>query len=100
MDESALRLDGNACAGLLCEIFTHDMTAARAACGGCGAVGPIGEQHLYGYPDGPGAVLRCHRCESVLLVITTTETRHRLGAQGMAWIDMQVDPSPQRGGGS
>jgi len=97
MDESGLRLDGNACAGLLREIFTQDVTAARAACGGCGAVGQIGEQHLYGYPDGPGAVLRCSRCESVLLVITSTETRHRLVAQGMAWIDL--DPSPQRGGG-
>src|SRR5438034_11210381 len=59
MDESSLRLDGNACAGLLREIFTEDVTAASAACASCGAVAQLGGQHLYGYPDGPGAVLRC-----------------------------------------
>jgi hypothetical protein len=97
MDESSLRLDGNACAGLLREIFTRDLTAASGACASCGAVSQIGGQHLYGYPEGPGAVLRCSSCESVLLVITSTERRWRLGTQGLAWIDISLD-DPTGGG--
>ena len=85
MDESELRLDGNACAGLLREIFVHDMTAARGACSSCGAVGYIGAQHLYDYPHGPGAVLRCSSCESLLMVVVRTGTRYRLGTQGFFW---------------
>ena len=30
MDETTLRLDGNACAGLLREVFANDLTAAPA----------------------------------------------------------------------
>jgi hypothetical protein len=90
MDESRPRLDGNAFAGLLREIFTEDLTAARGACAGCGAVARIGDQHLYEYPDGPGAVLRCRSCESVLMVIVSRERRYRIGAQGLVWIDMAV----------
>ena len=40
MDEH--RLDGNAAAGLLAEVFTFDITTARAACTGCGATGEVG----------------------------------------------------------
>jgi hypothetical protein len=88
MDETQLRLDGNAWAGLLHEIFVHDLTAARGACGSCGAVGEIGAQHLYDYPHGPGAVLRCSTCESVLMVLVRTGSRYRLGSQGLAWMEI------------
>jgi hypothetical protein len=32
-----LRLDGNAAAGLLSEVFTHEATAAAVRCASCGA---------------------------------------------------------------
>jgi Family of unknown function (DUF6510) len=89
MDETQLRLDGNASAGILREIFVHDMTGARGACANCGAVGNIGAQHLYDYPDGPGAVLRCSSCEYLLMVLVQAGTRYRLGAQGLAWIEIE-----------
>ena len=38
----ALRLDGNAAAGILSELFIPDLTSARATCAGCGAVRPVG----------------------------------------------------------
>jgi hypothetical protein len=47
MDETQLRLDGNAAAGILREVFLQDLSAARGACAGCGAVAPMGSQHLY-----------------------------------------------------
>jgi Family of unknown function (DUF6510) len=88
MDETQLRLDGNAVAGLLREIFVYDLTAARSACGSCGTVAEVGAQHVYDYPDGPGAVVRCTSCEAVLMVLVRREARYRLGAQGMAWIEI------------
>lgn len=90
MDETTLRLDGNACAGLLREVFAYDLTAAGGACAGCGSVAPIGAQHLYGYPGGPGAVLRCHACESVLMVVVHGGGRYRVAAPGLTWIEIEV----------
>jgi hypothetical protein len=90
LDETQLRLDGNAAAGLFSEIFVQELTGARSACASCGAVGDIGVQHLYMYPLSPGAVLRCHRCESVLLVIVRTADGYRLGINGLAWLEMQA----------
>lgn len=89
MDETALVLDGNACAGLLVEVFGSDMTAARGACGGCGSVALLGGQHLYGYPDGPGAVLRCSDCDHLLMVIVHARGRYRVAAQGLTWIEIE-----------
>jgi Family of unknown function (DUF6510) len=74
----ALRLDGNAAAGLLCEIFAQDVTASPATCDGCGAREQLGAVHLY---RGAGLVLRCPHCEAVLVRVVATETR--------AWIDLR-----------
>jgi hypothetical protein len=64
MDE----LDGNAAAGLLLEIFGREMTTVAATCATCAAVAPIGESRLYA--GGPGTVIRCRGCDSVLIVVT------------------------------
>jgi Family of unknown function (DUF6510) len=89
MDEIQLRLDGNACAGLLREVFVQDVTAARGACANCGAVAEIGAQHLYDYPDGPGAVLRCSSCEGLLMVLVRAGTRYRVATQGLSWMEIE-----------
>ena len=44
MDETQLRLDGNAAAGMFREVFAYDLSAARGACASCGAIGQIGSQ--------------------------------------------------------
>jgi hypothetical protein len=90
---SASRLDGNAAAGLLQEIFVHELTDARGECAGCGAVGEMGTQHLYMAPRSPGAVLRCASCESVLMVIVHAGGRFRLALQGLVWLELR-DPQP------
>ena len=51
MDDD-LRLDGNAAAGLLGEIFAVDLTAARCCCGGCGATEQLAAEAVYA--AGPG----------------------------------------------
>jgi len=88
MDERQLRLDGNAAAGILREVFVYDLTAARGACATCGAIAPLGSQHLYMYPRSPGAVLRCATCQDVLLVFVHAGGRYRLGLRGLAWLEM------------
>jgi hypothetical protein len=88
MTDQALRLDGNAAAGLFQEVFTHELTDARGACAGCGAVGAMGAQHLYMTPRSPGAVLRCSACERVLMVLVHAGGRFRIGLQGLVWLEM------------
>ena len=91
MDETQLRLDGNAAAGKLREVFVHDMTAARGACAACGAIAQMGSQHLYMYPLSPGAVLRCQACENVLMVFVHASGRYRFGLQGLKWLELTAN---------
>jgi hypothetical protein len=94
MDESQLRLDGNAAGGLLQELFVHEITNARGACASCGAIAELGAQHLYMYPRAPGAVLRCRACESVLMVLVHDGGRYRLGLRGLVWLEIREAAAP------
>jgi Family of unknown function (DUF6510) len=67
MDYEELRLDGNAAAGLLSEVFAAEMTAARGTCATCGATSVFGSAQLY--MQAPGAVLRCPTCTAVLMCV-------------------------------
>ena len=89
MAESELRLDGNAAAGIMQEVFVHDLSAARGACASCGAVAQMGSQHLYMYPLSPGAVLRCKSCQAVLMVVVHAGGRYRLGLRGLTWLEIE-----------
>lgn len=88
MDDVDLRLDGNAAGGLLSEIFAHDMTSARTACASCGYVAMIGASPLYMAHPAPGGVLRCARCNQVLMVVVDLGGRWRLGTPGVHWIEV------------
>jgi hypothetical protein len=76
----ALRLDGNAAAGILSELFAPDLTAARATCAGCGATRAVGA--LVVYAHGMGTVVRCPSCDTVILCVTRTATQVWLDATG------------------
>jgi hypothetical protein len=86
MDDVAPRVDGNALAGELSEVFSLDVTVARVACGGCGAVEQLGADHAY--IQSPGMVLRCCHCDNVLLVMVRTGDRLRMSLAGSRWIDL------------
>lgn len=88
MDDTDLRLDGNAAGGLMGEIFTHDMTSAHAACASCGNVAMIGASPLYMAHSAPGAVVRCARCGQVLMVFVDRGKGWRLGTPGLRWIEV------------
>jgi hypothetical protein len=76
--QSELKLDGNAIAGLLGEIFAIEMTLAEGTCRGCGNVDAVGGVDVY--TNAPGVVARCRACGQVLMRIVRTERR--------IWIDM------------
>lgn len=63
------RLDGNAIAGNLVDVFGLEMTAARGTCANCGTQGMLGEAEVY--LPAPGIVARCRTCSSVLMVLVT-----------------------------
>jgi hypothetical protein len=74
-----LRLDGNAAAGLLGEIFAFEITSATTVCDGCGRASPVGALPLYNAPI--GAVLRCPGCDQIMVVVTKPH--------GEWWLDLR-----------
>ncbi len=88
MDEQ--RLDGNAAAGVLAEVFTFEVTAARAACVHCGATGEVGAQMAY--VTEIGTVVRCSRCEGVLIRLVRQNEgsqRYWLDLKGLEYLQIQ-----------
>jgi hypothetical protein len=76
----AQRLDGNAAAGILSEIFVPDLTTARATCANCDDTRAMGA--LLVYAHGMGMVMRCPNCDAVVLRIARTPMRLWLDATG------------------
>ncbi|HEU4699417.1 MAG TPA: DUF6510 family protein [Gemmatimonadales bacterium] len=86
----ALRLDGNAAAGILSEIFVPDLTTARATCAGCGATREMGA--LLVYAHGMGMVVRCPGCDAVVLVVARAGPRLWLDLTGARRIVVPAVP--------
>ena len=84
----ALRLDGNAAAGILSEIFAAEITAAQAMCANCGATRAVGA--LLVYAHGMGTVVRCSSCDAVVLRVGRTPTQVWLDATGARHVVISV----------
>ena len=78
MQDTDLKLDGNAVAGLLDEIFGRDMemTSAQGSCPHCGASHALGA--LMVYLSAIGTVMRCPGCDAALIRITSIRGRYCL----------------------
>jgi hypothetical protein len=88
MDEH--RLDGNAAAGVLAEIFTFDITTARVTCGRCGAAGEIGSQMAY--VSEIGTVVRCATCDNALIRVAHQDDepqRYWLDLKGIEYLQLE-----------
>jgi uncharacterized Zn finger protein len=77
-------LDGNALGGLLHEVFGREMTDARGCCGTCGTVNHVGRMLVY---RGPGDVMRCPTCGSVVIVAVTIHDRTRVHVSSLRWLE-------------
>ncbi|HEV8634943.1 MAG TPA: DUF6510 family protein [Chloroflexota bacterium] len=91
MDADDLRLDGNALAGMLGELFGFEMTVTWGTCAGCGADNQLGAAVLYAH--GMGAVLRCPGCDNPLIRIGHAAGRYWLDLRGMSCLRVDV-PRP------
>ena len=83
MDE--LRLDGNAAAGPLGEVFSFEVTTAEYACRGCGRAGKLGEAMVYEVRD-LGTIVRCPDCDSALIRLAHNRGRYLVDLGGMSYL--------------
>ena len=81
-------LDGNMLAGPLREVFTVDVTTARAECVGCGQVSALGQVMVYA--DGPGSVGRCPGCDSVVVRLVRGADRAWLDLRGVVCLELDL----------
>ena len=94
-EQDGRRLDGNALAGPLREVFAVDVTAAIARCAGCSRVGVVAELRVYAHAPGlvtvyvqaPGAVARCPTCEEVVLRLVRGPDRVWLDLRGSMYLE-------------
>ena len=80
MAEGQTRMDGNAAAGLLAEIFSFEMTTSPARCAGCGTNHLIGTLLMYGGPM--GMILRCPGCDTAMIRIAFIRDEYVLDLRG------------------
>jgi hypothetical protein len=87
-----LRLDGNAAAGILSEVFVPDLTTARATCANCGTIRAIGA--LLVYAHGMGMVMRCPSCDAVVLRVARPRRQLWVDLTGAKLVVMAGMPAP------
>ena len=78
-------LDGNAIGGLLLDVFGAEMTTATGVCAHCGARGLLAEQPVYN--RAPGTVVRCRRCQSVLMLLADVRGIYCVDLRGLATLE-------------
>jgi hypothetical protein len=83
------RLDGNAAAGVLQQIFPFEMTTLKATCAGCRQVNVVGA--LVVYKHGMGTIVRCSSCEWVLIRVTESKGCYWLDMRGVRVLQIPVD---------
>jgi hypothetical protein len=89
------RLDGNALAGPLLELFTVDLSAAMATCLHCDGTAPLAEHQVYA--DAPALVLRCRDCAGVLLRYSADRHGSGMVHADFSGLRLLVAPVPAAG---
>lgn len=80
------KLDGNAAAGILQEIFPFEMTLVSATCTGCSATRAIGATAAYMH--GMGTVVRCPSCDTVLIRVAQVKGHYFLDMRGIRVLEI------------
>jgi hypothetical protein len=79
-------LDGNAIGGMLYHVFGVEMTIAQAECGRCGTRGPLAECEVY--LGGPGVVVRCRVCHSIVMVLVEVREMMCVDRSGLSELEL------------
>ena len=85
----ALRLDGNAAAGTLEEVFSFEVTTAAYSCEGCGTTDRLGAAMVYEV-RGLGTIVRCPRCDHALIRLAHSRGRYRLDLRGIRHLQVEA----------
>ena len=85
MDER--KLDGNAAAGALGEVFSFEVTTAHYACEGCGRVAHIGE--AMAYMTEIGTIVRCPSCDDALIRLAHNRGRSWIDLRGIRYLQVE-----------
>ncbi len=88
MEMRDARLDGNAIAGELYELFGVEMTVATGVCDACGAVEQLARLDVY--VRAPGTVVRCPHCEAVLMRLVRGRDRVWLDLRGVRSLELRL----------
>ena len=86
MDEQ--RLDGNAAAGTLGEVFSFEATTAEYACEGCGRTGRLGGAMVYEV-RGLGIIVRCPGCDNALIRLAQNRGRYMVDLRGTRYLRVE-----------
>ena len=84
MDDE-LRLDGNAVASTLGEVFSFEVTMTEYACGGCGRAGRLGGAMVYEVRE-LGTIVRCPSCNNTLIRLAHNREGHMVDLRGMRYL--------------
>jgi DNA-directed RNA polymerase subunit RPC12/RpoP len=84
MDDE-LRLDGNAAAGTLGEVFSFEVTTAEYACGECGRTGRLGGAMVYEVRE-LGTIVRCPSCDNARIRLAHSRGRYLVDLGGMRYL--------------
>ena len=87
MDDK-LRLDDNAAAGTLGEVFSFEVTSAHYACEGCGRTDRIGAAMVYEV-RGLGTIIRCPSCDNALIRVVHNRRRHWIDLRGIKYLQAE-----------
>jgi DNA-directed RNA polymerase subunit RPC12/RpoP len=94
MDE--LRLDGNAAAGALEEVFSFEVTMAEYTCEGCGRTDRIGVEMVYEVRQ-LDAIIRCPSCDNALIRLAHNRGRSLVDLRGARYLDTGEFSDVERG---
>jgi hypothetical protein len=86
------RLDGNAIAGTLVDVFGEEMTIATGTCAQCRQATRLGEAIVY-LPL-PGIIARCPNCDHILMVIVDRRGTFCVDMTGLANVDTTQSDTP------
>lgn len=88
MELEEVRLDGNAAAGLLEEIFAFEVTLARAVCAACDSEYRLAEMTVYALEM--GAIMRCPGCGEAMVRISKLNGECWIDSAGMRTLRVQL----------
>ena len=83
--DNKLRLDGNAAAGPLREVFSFEVTTAQYSCESCGRTDLLGAAMVYKV-RGLGTIVRCPSCDNPLIRLAHNRERYVVDLRGTRYL--------------